>query len=464
MHRRITHALYAAAAAGIAVTSFTLAGASAQVRVAARSPSPPQHTAGLAGYTAEGRWFRFVSTTLTVVPRTLPSAKGTGDAIVQLGSGYMPTFPYAEVIVAPGGGTGSITVSAGAPGGQGNQALRISPRVGDRLAVSIYYDRKGHNYFTVSDLTRHTTQTIRITTGKVVYDRALLGGIAAGRFDPPQADTQMWKFVGTRLTTYTGVHGTLTGPWATRQWIATTSDHSIGTVRLSPSWLWNGAANFGLWLRPVPHSYTSQLAGYEIYGDQFRYAATTITVPARLPHSIAEGDAGVRAEIQFNAADEYARIAITPGGGSGSVTYRAVTAAHTERGALELSPAVGDRIKLSIYYDRQGHDFFTAANITKGTTRTARITVGSRKYGSVWVMGAIDNSKVNAPASDIRLWHFSGTQLTTSNGFWSSTILGPWRADEFIDTQHATSSTPAVMNAPFLHNGGQDFGVWLLHH
>ena len=27
---------------------------------------------------------------------------------------------------------------------------------------------------------------------------------------------------------------------------------------------------------------------------------------------------------------------------------------------------------------------------------------------------------------------------TTCNGFWSSTILGPWRAAEFIDTAHAT--------------------------
>ena len=465
MRRHITRALYAAAAAGIALTSFSVAGAGAQAGAAAGSLSPPRYSAGLAGYTAEGRWFRFVSTTLIVPPRIVPETKpGSGDAIVQLGSGYIPTYPDAQVTVHPGGGPGSIEVLAQASGGQGHQTLRVSPRIGDQLAVSIYYDRQGHNYFTVSDLTQHTTQTAQITTGNVVYDHALLGGSAAGRYNPPQADTRLWKFADTRVTTYTGVHGTLTGPWDTRPWIDTTSDHSIGTVVASPSALSNSGQNFGIWLRALPHSYTNELAGYEIYGDLFRFATTTITVPAPLPDSIAQGGAGMRAEIQFNADAEYARIAVTPGGGSGSVTYRAVTATHTDAGVLGLRPAVGDQLKLSMYYDRQGHDFFTATDLTQGTTQTARVTVGNWNYGSVWVMGAINNTKVTTPPSDIRLWEFTGTHLTTYNGIWSSTILGPWRADEFIDTPNATSATPVVMNAPFLHNGGQNFGVWLRHH
>ena len=464
MRRRITRALYVAAAAGIAFTSFSFAWAGAQAGAAVGSLSPPRY-GGLAGYTAEGRWFRFVSTTMTVPQRVLPESKpGSGDAIVQLGSGFMPTYPFAEIVVHPGGGPGSIDVRAGAPGGHGHQGMRTSPRVGDRLAVSIYYDRKGHDHFTVSDLTQHKTQKVRITVGKVVYDRALLGGIAAGSYTPPQDDTRLWSFADTRLTTYTGVRGTLTGPWDIAPWIDTTSDHSIGTVILSPSGLSNGGANFGVWLRPVPHSYTNELAGYEIYGDLFRFATTTVTVPEPLPHSIAKGVAGMRAEIQVNTPAAYARIAVTAGGGSGSVSYRAVTAAHTEDGVLRLSPAVGDRLKLSIYYDRKGHDFFTAADITKGTTKTVRVTVGSRNYRSVWVMGAIDNNKVTTPPSDIRLWKFTGTRLTTYNGIWSSSILGPWRADEFIDTLDATAYAPVVMSAPVLWNGGQNFGVWLRHH
>jgi hypothetical protein len=463
MRRRITRALYAAAAAGIALTSFSFAGAGAQAGAAARSLSPPRYNAGLAGYTAEGRWFRFVSTTLMVPPRILPQAKpGSGDAIVQLGSGYMPTYPYADIVVHPGGGPGSIEASAGSPGGHGRDTLRISPRVGDQLAVSIYYDRQQYLYFTVSDLTQHTAQTAQMPTGKVVYNRAFVGGFAAGRYTPPQADTRLWKFADTRLTTYTGHHGTLIGPWATTPWIATTSDHSIGTVIASPSGLRNGGAGFGLWLRPIPHSYTNELAGYEAYGELFRFATTTITVPAPLPDSIAKHGAGMRAEIQFNADAQYARIAVTPGGGRGSVTYRAV-GTRTDAGVLGLRPAVGDQVKLSIYYDQKGHDIFTATDLTQGITQTARVTVGNWNYRSVWVMGAIDNTKVTTAPTDIRLWKFTGTRLTTANGIWSGTILGPWRADEFIDTPSATSAAPVVMDAPVLRNGGQDFGVWLRH-
>ena len=464
MRRRITRALLAAAAAGIALTSFSVAGAGAQAGAAAQSLSPPRYTAGLAGYTAEGRWFRFVSTTVTVPPRIVPESKpGSGDAMVQLGSGYMPTYPYADIVVHPGGGPGSIEASAGSPGGHGRTTLRINPRVGDRLAVSIYYDRQQYLYFTVSDLTQHTTRTAEMPTGKVVYNRAFLGGFVWGAYTPPQADTRLWKFAGTRLTTYTGHHGTLTGPWDTTPWIGTTSDHSPGTVIARPSALRNGGASFGLWLRPVPHSYTNELAGYEAYGELFRFATTTVTVPAKLPDSIAKGGAGMRAEIQFNADAQYARIAVTPGGGRGSVTYRAV-GAHTDAGVLALRPAVGDQVKLSIYYDRKGHDFFTATDLTQGTTQTARVTVGNWNYGSVWVMAAIDNTKVTAQPADIRLWKFTGTRLTTANGFWAGTILGPWRADEFIDTPNATSAAPVVMDAPVLRNGGQDFTVWLRHH
>jgi hypothetical protein len=152
-------------------------------------------------------------------------------------------------------------------------------------------------------------------------------------------------------------------------------------VTLSPSGLTNGGAGFGLWLRPLPHSYTNELAGYEVYGDLFRFATTTVTVPARLLDGIAKGGAGMRAEIQFNADAEYARIAVTPGGGSGSVTYRAATATHTDAGVLGLSPRVGDQLKLSIYYDQKGHVAFTATDLT----------LGNEKYlADFWIIEAAD--------------------------------------------------------------------------
>jgi hypothetical protein len=74
---------------------------------------------------------------------------------------------------------------------------------------------------------------------------------------PPPADTQIWQFTGSKVTTYRGDHGTILGPWATSRWIDTTdgthagavvADSSIlSTARQEPS---NAAGQaFGVWLR-----------------------------------------------------------------------------------------------------------------------------------------------------------------------------------------------------------------------
>ncbi len=44
------------------------------------------------------------------------------------------------------------------------------------VAISIYYDQRGHTYFTATDITQGTTQTVRVNVGNVVYDKALLVG------------------------------------------------------------------------------------------------------------------------------------------------------------------------------------------------------------------------------------------------------------------------------------------------
>ena len=58
------------------------------------------------------------------------------------------------------------------------------------------------------------------------------------------------------MTTYTGDRGTITGPWATWKYIATTTGTAAGTMIAGPSELSNGGANFGVWLRAVPLTYT----------------------------------------------------------------------------------------------------------------------------------------------------------------------------------------------------------------
>jgi len=82
------------------------------------------------------------------------------------------------------------------------------------------------------------------------------------------------------VTTYNGDRGTLTGPWTTWKYIATTTGTAAGTVIASPSGLSNGGANFGVWLRALPLTHTAGFAGYTDSIGPFRFVSTTMTVPA----------------------------------------------------------------------------------------------------------------------------------------------------------------------------------------
>ncbi len=241
-------ALAAGAAAGITLTAAGLAGAAAPALAATQSLGPPSYNPVDAGYNAQGRSFRFVSTTLTVAPRIMPK-DSDGSAIIGIHATCPGQCapPSAYIYVAPGGGPGTVVYQGGFTAG----SFRVSPQIGDQLTVSIYYDRHGHNFFTAADLTQHTTQTVRLRAEGIspVFDHAVLDVLAAGTVPPPAADTQLWNFTGSHLTTYTGVHGTVLGPWQTSQEIKTTDGTATGTVVTSPSALSNGGQDFGVWLR-----------------------------------------------------------------------------------------------------------------------------------------------------------------------------------------------------------------------
>jgi hypothetical protein len=66
---------------------------------------------------------------------------------------------------------------------------------------------------------------------------------------PPAADKLLWRFTDSRLTTYSGVHGTVLGPWTTSKIVVTTTSTASGTVVASPTGLSNGGRDFGVWLR-----------------------------------------------------------------------------------------------------------------------------------------------------------------------------------------------------------------------
>jgi len=241
----VTRAACAVVAAGASLTTASLAGAAVPAMAATHPPGQTVYNIENAGYLASGRWFRFASTTLTVPPRIVPKAN---DGFVAIGIGASCPGqcrpPSAWIFVQPGGGSGSVITNA--------STFKISPDVGDQLTVSIYYDRQGHNYFTATDLTQHTTQTIRETLPgglDPAYDHAELDVAVSGNVAPPVADTQLWKFTGTRLTTYTGVHGTVEGPWQLTKLVKTTDGTSTGAVVASPSAPLNGGQDFGIFLR-----------------------------------------------------------------------------------------------------------------------------------------------------------------------------------------------------------------------
>jgi hypothetical protein len=65
----------------------------------------------------------------------------------------------------------------------------------------------------------------------------------------PSGDSRLWQFTKSAVTTYTGRHGTMTGPWTTNEVVDTTNGTSSGQVVLSPSFLFSRNADFGAWIR-----------------------------------------------------------------------------------------------------------------------------------------------------------------------------------------------------------------------
>ena len=459
MRRHITRALYAAVAA-IMLGTLGFSGAGSPATAASRSLSPPGYSPSWAGYSVGGgRWFRFISTTVTVPPVI------DGGVVIGLSHGLPVGEPFAELEVEPGpGGAVSAHVS---PGGYGR--LPLSPRVGDQLAISIFYDQHGHDYFTASDTTQHITRTIRLAAGSVIYSHGFVIGGGGWLDYPPQADTRLLQFTGTHVTTYSGDRGTLLGPWATWKYITTSTGTAAGTVKASPSELSNGGADFGVWLRAVPLTYTSGFAGYTDSIGPFRFISTTMTVP---PAQTPAGNGTALVSLGHNGGATprpYAQITVVPGGGAASISY----ASNDARGAFMVNPAPGDQVTVSIFYDQKGHYSFTAADATRGTAQTVTMAApyaGSMPLNSAQVLAMFDNSTVIPPPADAQIWQFTGSKVTTYRGD-HGTILGSWATSRWIDTTDGTHAGVVVADASVLSNArqepsnaGQDFGVWLRHH
>jgi hypothetical protein len=191
-----------------------------------------------------GRWFRFVGTTVKV-----PAAADNHYAKIVLRGQNVAGVTLG---IKPGGGAGSVGWAVGVtPFGMGGSTLGIAPAVGDTVRLSLYYDRTGGGVIaTAADLTHPATAAATISEGtKAIFNKAEIGAVLSKPASSPTADYRLWQFTDTAVTTTTGVHGTVTGPWTTSMVIDTINGQAGGQVVMSPSFLFNNDANFGVWAR-----------------------------------------------------------------------------------------------------------------------------------------------------------------------------------------------------------------------
>jgi hypothetical protein len=258
MSRRIVRTIFGTAAAGavIAASGLTTAGtahaATQRVQVAY-----DHHSAGYdhyAGYDTayNNNWlFRYVATTVPVKACRIAPDKNPA-AEVQLWTG---TRWAAIIAVFCNGGAGSVgfyadkTATTYAEG-----AFRLSPRVGDRLRLSIYRNAPGHqDSLTATDLRTRQSQTVRVTTSAAVaYHHAFLGSVIYSNTDVmplPAARELLWTFQNTRVVSNGGVSGTLAGPWSTFE---ETDQTSGGVTVMYPGTLSSSGASFSTYLHAAP--------------------------------------------------------------------------------------------------------------------------------------------------------------------------------------------------------------------
>jgi len=273
MCRRITRAIFAAAAAGATIATFGLAAAGAAgaatgpVRVAgghhfagyhasARGPALVVTTRHLAGYQAasnERRLFRYAATTLRVSACKVPVAPTRNPVAVMALFGGRNWD--AEIDVLCGGGAHSVlffdqkTATTHATG-----AFPLSPRVGDRLRISISRNVSRHrDSLTVTNLRTRGSRTVRVTTSTAVrYHHVFMGSVIGSNADVmplPANNTLLWTFRSSRVVTTSGVRGTLRGPWAAVKYV----DRTAGGVlvmfagKLSPA-----GGSFNTFLHAAP--------------------------------------------------------------------------------------------------------------------------------------------------------------------------------------------------------------------
>ena len=247
----------AAMAAGVTVAALGLAGGgSAGAATAASGAGIPilynESTAGYYDGHGVARLFRFVGTTVPVAacqPKTIIPSKGD-NANAMIGLRGVEAAQQAVLVVGCDGGPDSIVYTDNGTSG----VINLAPSVGDVLRISVYREVTAlKDQYTVADATTGVTKEVTISTATlaVKYHYAELGSVInnTGIASRPGLTTRLWVFKDCNVTTYTGVHGTILGPWPTyRLWDTTDGTASGASVMYSTTPSGNGRGQFGTWL------------------------------------------------------------------------------------------------------------------------------------------------------------------------------------------------------------------------
>jgi hypothetical protein len=293
MRRRITRTLFAAAAAGVTVSTlgFTAAGA-ASAAVSSKALPPTIGTTigstSSAGYEASGRDFRFITSTIRV-PDTNFLTGLYPQEYIQLSNGSLtqPTgggnaYTRAGIepcVVARSFGATCATGTWVAFVEAFNNSLNgpffshffnlAGVNQGDGVNFSIYFDQAGNElHFVITPpSTSGTPQFYKTRAFGPLYDHAAALDDFTNSTGTPIAlppfvqPFRINQFLQGAITTENGTRGSFAGPWTTSPVVATSNGlvYPLGTTRVSPTALWsdglsaNGAVRaddaFGVWAR-----------------------------------------------------------------------------------------------------------------------------------------------------------------------------------------------------------------------
>jgi hypothetical protein len=217
----------------------------------------------------------------------------------------------------------------------------------------------------------------------------------------------------------------------------------------------------------IPIVYTKGTAGYwDGHGiaTLFRFVGATVPVAACQPASIIPkkaDNANAMIALLGAAAPQEAELAVSCGGGSGSITYFD----NGTNGVINLAPSVGDVLRISVYREVKAlKDQYTVTDTTTGVTR--QLTISTATHGVTFhyaELGSVINNAgiASRPVLTTRLWVFKDCNVTTYGGV-HGTILGPWPTYRFWDTTDGTASGASVMYPTYPSDNGSHFGTWLV--